>query len=136
MQQTIEQEWNPNRRALFQEVVKRTANRGENAGLSELRLLAMTLKKGFSEAMGKTCKPLASRSTDHLLIQSLYFIGNRDDAQILGDAVEWSRSLAGAAIFFTKDSKDILDNSWRILEVISRNYGEDSKIEFRHVREC
>lgn len=135
LRQAIEQERNPNRRALFQEVAK-TANKGGNLGLSELRLLVSALKKGFAEAMAKTCKPLAGCSTDYLLIQSFYFIGNKSDAQILGDAVEWSRRLPGAAVFFTKDSKDILDNSRRILEVISRNYGDAPKIEFRHVREC
>ncbi|MEM4217642.1 MAG: hypothetical protein QXZ09_06435 [Candidatus Methanomethylicaceae archaeon] len=133
LRQVIDQEQSKKRKDLFEKIAGSLIGKDPADQYAQLRTATRIIVQAFSEAMERTCKPILAQSKDYLLIQSLYLIGNESDAQILGDAIEWAKSLQGTALFFTKDRCHVLENHKTICKVIRNHYGSEPNIDFKHV---
>lgn len=119
----ISQETNRNRKAFLEGALHSLGHLSDVDALSALRLLIATIKETIKEAlMMKTLRPLISPSKDDLLIESLSFLKNRNDCQIVADAAEWAQTNDVTLLFLTKDRKDILDNSRQIIRILNTHY--------------
>ncbi|MEN3051341.1 MAG: hypothetical protein ABC596_05985 [Candidatus Methanosuratincola petrocarbonis] len=133
VERALQNERNPNRRAFLSEAAKSIKCKSQEEAHYGFTLLFSTIKQSIKEALEKTAQPLIDRSKDFLLVDSLYFIGNKNDAQIIADAADWAQSRGIFFLFITTDQKDILRNSWQILQVIGRHYRQSGIIELCHV---
>jgi hypothetical protein len=131
----IKAEQNPNRRRFLEQVKEHSSKntRDNYEVLSKIRLSMRILIDGILEAFGKTKKPLIPASSNYTLIESLTFIGDRNDAQILADAAGWSKNMTCKTVFCTKDMQHIVKNAVTILKIITRDSNGACQLQIRHI---
>jgi len=131
----IETEPNQNRKRFLEQVKEHSSKgvRNDYERLSKIRLNLMIVIRGILEAFQKTKSPLIPASSNHLLIETLGFIGDRKDAQILADVADWSRNMTGETVFCTKDIQHILKNAVAICEILIRDSDGACRLQIKHI---
>jgi len=131
----IRAELNPNRRRFLEQVKEHSSKgiRNNYERLSKIRLSVGILIDGILEVFGKTKKPLIPASSNYTLIESLTFIGDRNDAQILADAADWSKNMICETVFCTKDMQHIVKNAATIREILIRDSDGACHLQIRHI---
>lgn len=119
----------PNDRSFFERLRTELAEDDEaKERLKRLREKQRTIDRRYGQ-IREIIHGVVERNDDlGLILQLGTVVDNEDDCQVLGDAVQWSRS-GGSGAFATLDVDDILSNSESINDVVEKYHDSEAALD-------
>ena len=125
--------YSESRWALIERIIAIIKNCNAEQMASEYRAFKRLVWARIDEALSKTKNPLEKQSNDQNFIDSLSYIGDPKDQQIIADAALWA-SQYSYAIFCTTDRNHVLINEPKLVHDVSV-YLHKNCLVFKHVQD-
>lgn len=131
--QTIFTGYNDSRWPLIEKLIGMIKNRNDKEMASLYREFRKLVIDTIDDGLAKTANPIEPVSKDQAFVQSLEYIKDTDDQQIIADAVVWATRF-DQALFCTIDRNHILKNGPTLTAKCAAKVGRHCLI-FMHVKD-
>jgi hypothetical protein len=130
---TVFRRFNDSRWDLIGDIIKKIKNHDAEGMTSEYRAFKKLVWARIDDAKSKTNNPFEKQSNDKKFIDSLSYINDPYDQQIIADAALWAASYE-YAVFCTADREHILSNESKLTPHIATYLGKKC-LSFKHVKD-
>lgn len=130
---TVFKHFSDSRWDLIGEIINKIKNHDAAGMISEYRAFKRLVWARIDDAKSKTHNPFEKQSNDKTFVNSLSYINDSDDQQIIADAALWAIKYE-FAIFCTADREHILNNETKLTLHVAA-YLKKKCLSFKHVKD-